>query len=111
MMMIMGPMRSGAEVLLEVLETERVRHIFGNPGTTELPLIDALTGDSRFHYVLALHESVAAGMADGYAQATGRPSFLNLHTAASANRRSGRLPPPWPARSRTPSGCGRRSCR
>ncbi|HUY45388.1 MAG TPA: thiamine pyrophosphate-binding protein [Streptosporangiaceae bacterium] len=83
--------RSGAEVLLEILETEHVRYIFGNPGTTELPLMDALAGDSRFHYVLALHESVAAGMADGYAQATGRPSFVNLHTAAGLGNAMGNL--------------------
>src|SRR6266540_4241181 len=74
--------RSGADVLLDVLETEGVRHIFGNPGTTELPFIDRLAGEDRFEYVLALHEAVAVGMADGYAQATGRPSFLNVHTAA-----------------------------
>jgi benzoylformate decarboxylase len=84
-------MRSGAEILLEVLETERVRHIFGNPGTTELPLIGALAADGRFRYVLALHESVAAGMADGYAQATGRPSFLNLHSAAGLGNAMGNL--------------------
>lgn len=83
--------RSGAEALLEILETEQVRYIFGNPGTTELPLMDALGGDSRFNYVLALHESVAAGMADGYAQATGRPSFVNLHTAAGLGNAMGNL--------------------
>ena len=73
-MMTMAEIRSGVDVLLEVLATEHVQHIFGNPGTTELPLMNALAGEDRFHYVLALHESVAAGMADGYAQATGRPS-------------------------------------
>jgi benzoylformate decarboxylase len=86
-----GHVRSGADVLLEVLETEQVRHIFGNPGTTELPLLDAVAGDGRFHYVLALHESVAAGMADGYAQATGRPSFLNVHTATGLGNAMGNL--------------------
>jgi thiamine pyrophosphate-dependent acetolactate synthase large subunit-like protein len=82
---------SGADVLLEVLETEHVRHVFGNPGTTELPLIDALAGQDRLKYVLALHESVAAGMADGYAQATGRPSFLNVHTATGLGNAMGNL--------------------
>jgi benzoylformate decarboxylase len=84
-------LRSGADVLLEVLETEHVRHVFGNPGTTELPLIDALARQDRVKYVLALHESVAAGMADGYAQATGRPSFLNLHTATGLGNAMGNL--------------------
>jgi CO/xanthine dehydrogenase Mo-binding subunit len=84
-------LRSGADVLLEVLETEHVRHIFGNPGTTELPLMDALANQDRLKYVLALHESVAAGMADGYAQSTGRPSFLNVHTATGLGNAMGNL--------------------
>jgi benzoylformate decarboxylase len=90
-MMNMGQLRSGVDVLLEILATEGVRHIFGNPGTTELPLMGALAGEDRFHYVLALHESVAAGMADGYAQATGRPSFLNVHTATGLGNAMGNL--------------------
>jgi benzoylformate decarboxylase len=87
----MSRLRSGADILLEVLETEHVRHIFGNPGTTELPLMGALAEKDRFDYVLALHESVAAAMADGYAQATGRPSFLNVHTAAGLGNAMGNL--------------------
>ncbi len=93
--MIMSQFRSGADILLEVLETERVRHIFGNPGTTELPLMGALARQDRFAYVLALHESVAAGMADGYAQATGRPSFLNIHTATGLGNAMGNLSNSW----------------
>ena len=87
----MSQPRSGADVLLEVLHAEGVRHIFGNPGTTELPLLDALANQTHFDYVLALHEAVAAGMADGYAQATRRPSFLNLHTAAGLGNAMGNL--------------------
>lgn len=87
----MSGLRSGADVLLEVLETEHVRHVFGNPGTTELPLIDALARQDRLRYVLALHESVAADMADGYAQATGRPSFLNVHAATGLGNAMGNL--------------------
>jgi benzoylformate decarboxylase len=71
----------GRDVLLQVLATEGVIHVFGNPGTTELPFIDALSSSSEFEYVLVLHEGIAIGMADGYAQVTGRPSFVNLHTA------------------------------
>ncbi|MGH9304889.1 MAG: thiamine pyrophosphate-binding protein, partial [Acidimicrobiales bacterium] len=82
---------SGAEVLLEVLETERVRFVFGNPGTTELPLIDALSGRDTPEYVLGLHETVSVGMADGYARATGRPSFVNLHTSAGLGNAMGVL--------------------
>jgi benzoylformate decarboxylase len=79
------------EVLLEVLRTEGVTHIFGNPGSTELPLIDALAGADDLRYVLALQEATAVGMADGYAQATGRPAFVNLHTAAGLGNAIGNL--------------------
>lgn len=82
---------TGREVLLEVLRTEGVTHVFGNPGSTELPLIDALADAGDLHYVLALQEATAAGMADGYAQATGRPSFLNLHTSAGLGNAVGNL--------------------
>ena len=53
--------------------------IFGNPGSTELPMLADFPGD--FTYVLGLQELVVVGMADGFAQATGRPTHVNLHTA------------------------------
>src|SRR5687767_13123962 len=83
--------RTGREILLEVLRTEGARHVFGNPGSTELPLIDALAGVDDVDYVLALQEATAVGMADGYAQATGRPAFLNLHTSAGLGNAIGNL--------------------
>jgi benzoylformate decarboxylase len=83
--------RSGRDALLEVLRTEGVRHLFGNPGSTELPLIDALADAEDLHYVLALQEATAVGMADGYAQATGRPALLNLHTSAGVGNAIGNL--------------------
>src|SRR5882762_11132060 len=83
--------RTGRDVLLEVLRTEGVRHLFGNPGSTELPLIDALADAEDLHYVLCLQEATAVGMADGYAQATGRPAFLNLHTSAGLGNAIGNL--------------------
>jgi benzoylformate decarboxylase len=82
---------TGREVLLDVLRTEGVRHVFGNPGSTELPLIDALAAVDDIDYVLALQEATAVGMADGYAQATGRPAFLNLHTSAGLGNAVGNL--------------------
>ncbi|HUF33276.1 MAG TPA: thiamine pyrophosphate-binding protein [Acidimicrobiales bacterium] len=84
-------MTRGRDILLEVLRTEGVRHLFGNPGTTELPLVDALVGADDLEYVLALQEATAVGMADGYAQATGRPAFLNLHTSAGLGNAVGNL--------------------
>jgi benzoylformate decarboxylase len=84
-------MALGRDVLLEVLRTEGVTHVFGNPGSTELPLIDALAGADDLHYVLGLQEATVVGMADGYAQATGRPAFLNLHTSAGLGNAIGNL--------------------
>src|SRR5437764_13870306 len=79
------------DVLLDLLRDEGVRHVFGNPGSTELPLMDALIDAGDIEYVLALQEATAVGMADGYAQATGRPAFLNLHTSAGLGNAIGNL--------------------
>ena len=82
---------TGREVVVEVLRTEGVTHVFGNPGTTELPLMDALAEQSEIEYVLGLQEATCVGMADGYAQATGRPAFVNLHTSAGLGNAIGQL--------------------
>jgi benzoylformate decarboxylase len=81
--------RRGADVLLEVLESEGVQYIFGNPGTTELPFMDALLGVTELQYILALQEASAVAMADGYAQAARRPAFINLHTSGGLGTRHG----------------------
>ena len=83
--------RNGANILLEVLETEGVEYIFGNPGTTELPLMDALIDRPSIHYVLGLQEATVVAMADGYAQASGKPGFINLHTAGGLGHGMGNL--------------------
>jgi len=83
--------RTGAEILLAALADEGVRHVFGNPGTTELPLVDVLSGRDEPQYVLALQEATAVGMADAYARLTGRPSFVNLHTVAGLANGLGNL--------------------
>jgi benzoylformate decarboxylase len=59
--------RRGAELFVDALEEYGVSHVFGNPGTTELPVMDALSG-SDLEYVLGLQEDIAVGMAAGYAQ-------------------------------------------
>lgn len=71
-----------ARYLIDLAQSEGVDRVFGNPGTTELPLMDELARVPEFHYYLGLHEGTAVSMADGFARATGRPSFLNLHIAA-----------------------------
>jgi glyoxylate carboligase len=65
--------------------------VVGNPGTTELPLIDALVDAPDISYVLALQEASAVAMADGYAQAAGRPGVLSLHTAGGLGHGLGNL--------------------
>src|SRR2546423_14542886 len=85
------PGRRGRDAMLEVLDSEGVRYVFGNPGSTELPFVDALASHPAVDYVLALQEATAVAMADGYAQATGRPAFLNLHTSAGLGNAIGNL--------------------
>lgn len=63
--------------------------VFGNPGSNELPFLRDLPEDVR--YVLGLHEGVVVGMADGYAQATGRPVLVNLHSASGTGNAMGAL--------------------
>ena len=70
---------TGKRALMKVLRAEGVRYIFGNPGTSEAPIMDALEEYPDIEYMLTTQEGVAMGMADGYAIATGRPSFVNLH--------------------------------
>jgi benzoylformate decarboxylase len=83
--------RRVAAVFLEVLRSEGARYVFGNPGTTELPLIDALIDAPDIRYILALQEASAVAMADGYAQAASRPGVLNLHTAGGLGHGLGNL--------------------
>src|SRR3954471_1047964 len=63
--------------------------IFGNPGSTELPMLADFPDD--FRYVLGLQEAVAVGMADGYAQAAGLPTHVNLHTAPGLGNAMGAI--------------------
>ena len=85
------PVMSGKTALLELLRQEGVRMIFGNPGTTELPLMDALAAEQQLRYVLALQEAPATSMADGYCQASGECAMLNLHAAPGLGNALGML--------------------
>lgn len=67
--------------------------IFGNPGSTEETLLREFPSD--FRYVLALQEAPAVAMADGYAQRTGRPALVNLHTAAGMGNALGNIESAW----------------
>jgi benzoylformate decarboxylase len=72
-------MTSVREASFELLRRRGMTTIFGNPGSTELPMLGPLPED--FRYVLGLQEAVAVGMADGFAQASGKVAHVNLHTA------------------------------
>jgi benzoylformate decarboxylase len=71
---------TGADAMFEFMIREGVRYVFGNPGTTELPLMDLFAARDEIKYILALHEDSALGIAAGYAEATGKPAVVNLHT-------------------------------
>ncbi|VCU68593.1 Benzoylformate decarboxylase [Pigmentiphaga humi] len=77
------------EAVLALLRAFDMTTIFGNPGSTELPLFLDFPDD--FRYVLGLHEGVAVGMADGYAQARRNASFINLHSAAGVGNAMGNI--------------------
>jgi benzoylformate decarboxylase len=73
----------------ELFRRHGMTTMFGNPGSTELPMLQDFPSD--FRYVLGLQEAVVVGMADGYAQATGRPALVNLHTAPGVGNAVGAL--------------------
>jgi benzoylformate decarboxylase len=72
---------SASNVIFEILRAEGARYIFGNPGSTETPFLDAVLKYPDLEYVLGLHENAVVAMADGYARATGRPSVVSIHAA------------------------------
>jgi benzoylformate decarboxylase len=77
------------EVTFGLLREFGIRRIFGNPGSTELTLFKDFPAD--FSYVLGLQESVAVGMADGYAQATRNAALVNLHSAVGVGHAMGNV--------------------
>src|SRR6476659_3325469 len=72
------PVMSGKHAFFELLRQEGVEVVFGNPGTTELPLMDAFATENQIRYVLGLQEAAVMAMADGYAQASGKLAVVNL---------------------------------
>ena len=77
------------EAVLELLRKRSMTTIFGNPGSTELPMLTEFPAD--FRYVLGLQEATVVGLADGYAQASGRPTLVNLHTAPGVGNGMGAI--------------------
>lgn len=83
--------RNGAQIIAEVLRTQGVTHVFGNPGSTEMAFIDAITASGDINYVLGLHECCVIGMAEGYAMASGKPAVINVHTLSGLGNSIGML--------------------
>src|SRR5215510_3915630 len=85
------PAMSGKRAFLELLKQEGVEIVFGNPGTTELPLMDAFAVEHEIRYILGLQEAALMSMADGYAQASGKLAVLNFHVAPGLGNAMGML--------------------
>jgi benzoylformate decarboxylase len=77
------------EASFDVFRAHGMTTMFGNPGSTELPMLRDYPDD--FKYVLGLQEAVVVGMADGYAQASGGPALVNLHTAPGVGNAMGAI--------------------
>ena len=73
-------MMTGKKALIELLRCEGAEYVFGIPGATEILFMDALEEAPDIQHILGLHEVVCAGMAEGYARASGKVGVLNLHT-------------------------------
>jgi benzoylformate decarboxylase len=82
---------TGSSAFLALLKDEGVTHLFGNPGTTELPVMDALKDHSDLTYVLGLQESLVVAMADGYARASGKLGACNVHVAPGLGNAMGSI--------------------
>lgn len=77
------------EATFELFREQGMTTVFGNPGSTELPMLRDFPSD--FRYVLGLQEAVVVGMADGFAQASGRTTVVNLHTAPGVGNAMGAI--------------------
>ena len=81
----------GSSAFLTLLESEGVTHLFGNPGTTELPVMDAITSHTELTYVLGMQESLVVAMADGFSRASGRLTACNVHVAPGLGNAMGAI--------------------
>ncbi len=82
---------NASEAMLEILASSGVKYLFGNPGTTELPLSDALVDHPKIKYILGLQEVPVVAMADGFAQASRLPGVVNVHISCGLGNAMGML--------------------
>jgi len=73
-----------------LLKDEGITHLFGNPGTTELPIMHALKDHPDLTYVMAMQESLVVAIADGFSRASGRLVACNVHVAPGLGNAMGR---------------------
>lgn len=86
-----APATTGYDAFIALLASEGVEYLFGNPGTTELAIMEAMGAQSAIRYVLGLQEGIVVGMADGYARASGRLAAANVHVAPGLGNAMGSL--------------------
>jgi benzoylformate decarboxylase len=82
---------TGRSAFLALLKDEGITHLFGNPGTTELPIMHALAEHPDLTYVLGLQEALVVAMADGFSRASGRLVACNVHVAPGLGNAMGSL--------------------
>lgn len=82
---------TGRSAFLALLKAQGITHLFGNPGTTELPIMHALKDHPDLTYVMGMQESVVVAMADGYSRATGELVACNVHVAPGLGNAMGSL--------------------
>ena len=82
---------TGRSAFLAVLKDEGITHLFGNPGTTELPIMHALKEYPDLTYVMAMQESLVVAIADGFSRASGRLVACNVHVAPGLGNAMGAL--------------------
>jgi thiamine pyrophosphate-dependent acetolactate synthase large subunit-like protein len=88
---VAGTLRTGHRRLLEQLRADGVRYLFGNPGSSEEGLLEEIARFPDIDYVLGLQEAAVVCTADGYAQATGRPAVVLLHSGVGLGNAVGSL--------------------
>ncbi len=89
--MASGNTITGRSAFLSVLKDEGITHMFGNPGTTELPVMDAMPDHPDLTYILGLQESIVVAMADGFSRASGELVACNVHVAPGLGNAMGAL--------------------
>lgn len=82
---------TGRSAFLSLLKDEGITHLFGNPGTTELPVMHALKDHPELTYVMAMQESLVVAMADGFSRASGQLVACNVHVAPGLGNAMGSL--------------------